>query len=65
MIDNLPLGADFDTSAPWNNEDNYCDECGSDQLEITDSGSYKGIVWREYTCLECGNVISEEPDYDM
>jgi uncharacterized Zn finger protein len=64
MNDNYPLGADLDSNAPWNQETLYCPECGSDQLEITDSGLYKRVKWYEYTCLECGIVISNEPDYE-
>ena len=42
----------------------YCSECKSCNLEITDSGKFKGISWISYICLDCGNKDSNEPDYD-
>lgn len=64
MNDNYPLGSDLDSSAPWNDEDIFCFECGSSYLELYDSGEFKGITWKSYKCVECGNIISEEPDYE-
>ena len=46
-------------------EINYtCGNCGSEELEIIDSGKFKGISWVSYICLECGNEDNTEPDYD-
>jgi hypothetical protein len=42
----------------------YCSECKSCNLEVTDSGKFKGISWVSYICLDCGNTDSNEPDYD-
>lgn len=64
MNDNYPLGADLSRFAPWNTEEVYCPECGSDQMEIVDSGYCRKNVWTKYRCIECGEVISNEPDYD-
>lgn len=42
-----------------------CPLCGSD-VEVIDSGSYKGKVWYHYECTnpECQHEESEEPDWD-
>jgi len=64
MNNNYPLGADLDSSAPWNEEDIYCPDCGSDKLEISDSGKFRGIKWTNYKCTECGHITNNEPDYD-
>ena len=57
-----PLGSDTE-DAPWNEEEVYCPECGSD-VEYWDSGVFKGIRWTNYKCTECGYIISNAPDYD-
>ena len=41
-MSNLPPGAEYDSKAPFNEEDMYCTECNSVFLEIVDYGIYKG-----------------------
>ena len=58
-----PEGAD-NSNAPWNEkQDVICEDCGS-IMHVNDTGIIRNIVWHEYICLECGNIKSEEPDYD-
>ena len=63
-MSNLPLGAEFDDSAPWlDNNARICYKCG-ESMEEFDSGTTKRIKWINWICLECGNTYNEEPDYD-
>ena len=61
-----PLGADA-KFAPWNDESrgDCCPECKSKDLDLFDCGTYKGVVWEDYICNNCGYVTNNEPDeYD-
>lgn len=40
-----------------------CTDCGCEMI-VTDSGRYKRFTWTEWTCTSCGNVTTDEPDYD-
>jgi predicted RNA-binding Zn-ribbon protein involved in translation (DUF1610 family) len=63
-MSNLPLGAEFDSRAPYNQKDlPVCEECGTTMI-VRDAGEYKGKVWQEYICYGCGFWFTEEPDYD-
>ena len=63
-MSNLPLGAEFDSKAPWNIEDpKICTDCNID-MDIIDSGTIGKIIWHEYKCPKCGFGYSEEPDYE-
>lgn len=44
-------------------EDYNCPECGA-EMEIVDSGYYKGVNWENLECPECGYEVNEEPDWD-
>lgn len=35
-----------------------------DENYTIDSDSCNWILRYEYTCIECGNIISQEPDYE-
>ncbi|MDA3856286.1 MAG: hypothetical protein PF569_08565 [Candidatus Woesearchaeota archaeon] len=63
-MSNLPLGAEFDSSAPWNEKEEYCSTCGSNKLKIDDTGIFKNIKWINYKCIKCGLIINNEPNYD-
>lgn len=41
-----------------------CYHCGSDNLKHHDSGTYKRFRWDAYKCLDCGEITSDEPDWD-
>ena len=44
--------------------DNYdCPICGS-EMEYWDGGSFKGVTWEAYKCVSCGNIESNEPEWD-
>jgi rubredoxin len=61
-----PLGSDT-RFAPWNDDtrNDCCPECGSKDLDLYDSGTYKNVQWGSYICNNCGYVIDNEPDdYD-
>jgi predicted RNA-binding Zn-ribbon protein involved in translation (DUF1610 family) len=62
---NLPLGAEYDPHAPWNEKDDEttCPECGT-EMEYWDSGIYRRHEWTAYKCFECGHIESDEPDYE-
>ncbi len=62
-MSNLPLGAEFDSNAPWNQTDDEttCPECDS-EMEYWDSGKFRRIEWTAYKCSNCGHVESDEPD---
>ena len=51
-MSNLPLGAEFDSNAPWNEKDSIeqCPSCGSSDLELFDCGTYKNVEWKSYIC---------------
>lgn len=40
-----------------------CKECGG-EMETIDSGTYKGTHWKTKKCTHCGNVESNEPEFD-
>lgn len=63
-MSNLPPGAEYDSKAPFNEEDMYCTECNSVFLEIVDYGIYKGKEWTSYKCTICDTSINNEPDYE-
>jgi hypothetical protein len=42
---------------------NDCPECGY-EMDFTDEGKVGRYIWHERTCLNCGKVISNEPDWD-
>ena len=48
--------------APWNAKkyEYKCPECGSESIEIFDSGDN----WEVYKCLDCGYKWGNEPDPD-
>ena len=46
-----------------NNQKDSCTECG-ELLELSNSGRYRGVRWVEMKCPECGEVQSDEPDWD-
>ena len=60
-MSNIPTGSDT-KNAPWNQDEIYCPNCGSDKLELDDIGSYKNIKWENFICMECGYLINNEPD---
>ena len=63
-MNNIPLGAEFDPKAPWNDRDSQiCPECGT-EMEHWDYGSFRGYKWEDYKCPECGYTTNNEPDYD-
>lgn len=43
--------------------DIICPECGGD-MEINDSGRYKGKDWDNLKCADCGYEVVNEPDLD-
>jgi hypothetical protein len=40
-----------------------CPQCDI-EMEVVDSGSYKGHTWYDYQCPFCDYCYSEEPDWD-
>lgn len=70
-MSNLPLGAENDTSAPFNETstglDENCKDCDV-PMEYHDSGTIKvcgrAIDWLAFICPECGYIDSNEPDID-
>jgi len=46
-----------------------CKYCGSNDWEYYDSGidmiNYRKIKWEAWECIECGNIDSDEPDWDL
>lgn len=59
MENNLPLGAELNSFAPWHEEIVYCKECGSD-MTIWDIGD----GWKDYKCETCDYITNNEPDCD-
>lgn len=44
-------------------EDHLCTEC-NESLEEFDKGTFKNITWYTYKCTGCGEIYTDEPDYD-
>jgi hypothetical protein len=40
-----------------------CPECGC-EMEFTDGEDHGKYKWHERSCLNCGKVVSNEPDWD-
>jgi len=40
-----------------------CPLCGG-EMELFDSGMFKGFKWVHLKCIECKYEESDEPDYD-
>ena len=58
----LPLGADIDSRAPYNQIEKECPMCGATMESYSrSSGRYK---WRDYQCPNCGTEEDNEPDWD-
>ena len=45
-------------------EDLLCIKC-NEQLEEIDKGEFHNIMWHIYKCPKCGEIYSDEPDYDI
>lgn len=49
----------------YNSRQDYsCPECGA-EMEVVDSGQFRGVDWENLECPECGFEINEEPDWDF
>jgi ssDNA-binding Zn-finger/Zn-ribbon topoisomerase 1 len=49
----------------YNSRQDYsCPECGA-EMEIIDSGKFRGVDWENLECPECGYEVNEEPDLDF
>lgn len=44
-------------------ENLLCTKCNEALIE-TDKGTFEREIWRVYVCEKCGEVYSNEPDYD-
>jgi hypothetical protein len=56
------LLADFRELTIWGIHDD-CPNCGF-EMDFTDEGKVGRFIWHERTCLNCGKVVSNEPDWD-
>ena len=67
-MNNLPLGAKGDPSAPYNQPlEKECPRCGEPLTIDTQRVKIKGR-WYEFTeenCEKCGWFDSNEPDFDL
>ena len=45
-------------------EPDVCTECGSENIEFICTVTYKRNDYSTYKCKDCGNVMSNEPDWD-
>lgn len=58
MIQNVPLGVEQDPSAPFNQRNDICPECGSDEYDEFDYDEIRVngrmIIIITYKCLKCG-----------
>lgn len=45
-------------------QDYTCPECGA-EMQVTDSGYFRGVNWENLECPECGHEVNEEPDMDF
>lgn len=49
----------------YNSRQDYsCPECGA-EMQVTDSGCFRGVDWENLECPECGYEVNEEPDLDF
>jgi len=59
MSSNLPIGAEYDSRAPWLDGDGKtCPVCGAEMHGV----SYKHTTY--YDCPDCGYTEDDEPEYE-
>ena len=49
----------------YNSRQDYsCPECGA-QMDVVNSGCFRGVDWENLECPDCGYEVNEEPDWDF